>query len=262
MNVLITGATSGIGKALVKQYILAGAKVIACGRNQQKLDDLIAELTLAEILPENNQSQVLQCLCFDITDKLAIAQQLKQIEAIELAILNAGDCEYIDDVMHFDAERFEWVIQVNLIAMAYLTKALLPKLKPQGRLAFMSSSVTYLPFPRAQAYGASKAGVDYLASALRLDLLPHQLNVSVIHPGFVDTALTQKNDFNMPFLITSEQAATRVYQGLNAGKDIIEFPRRFIWLLKLFAILPAGLWQRINKPNLQKHYLDKNISDR
>ena len=102
-----------------------------------------------------------------------------------------------------------------------------------------------MPFPRSEAYGASKAGVDYLANSLRLDLAKHDIDVTLVHPGFVRTPLTDKNDFAMPFLLTSEQAAHRMIVGIEKRKKYLHFPKRLTLTMKLLAFLPASLWQRL-----------------
>ncbi|MFD2166862.1 SDR family NAD(P)-dependent oxidoreductase [Thalassotalea euphylliae] len=233
MKVLITGATSGIGLSLVERYSRSNYDVIACGRSEEKLSRL------------KTQFPKISTLVFDITDNIQINKAISAIENLDVAILNAGDCEYIDDVMAFDADLFARVVTVNLISMGYLVSALIPKLNQQGTLALMSSSVTNLPFPRAQAYGASKAGVDYLAKTLELELTPKGIHVALIHPGFIKTPLTDKNDFDMPFLMTSDEAAERIFDGIGRGKSLIQFPKRFMYLMKFIAILPKSWWARM-----------------
>ena len=254
MRVLITGATSGIGEALVATYLAAGHTVIACGRSQDKLHTI-----------QNNSVNLtgkLECLRFDITKREEIDAAIKELASIDIAILNAGDCEYIDDPFHFDSALFERVIHVNLIAMGHLITALIPKIAKGGQLALMSSSVTNLPFPRAQAYGASKAGVDYLAKTMRLELEPYDIDVSLIHPGFIKTPLTDKNDFDMPFLMTAEDAANRIAIGLDKRKAKLEFPKRFIYLLKFIALLPSFVWASLNRKAVYAKFQErKELTD-
>ena len=119
-------------------------------------------------------------------------------------------------------------------------------------LAIVSSSVSWLPLPRAEAYGASKAALDYLADTLRLDLASKGIGVTLIRPGFVQTPLTAKNDFPMPCLVTVEEASRAIMDGLTAGRHQIHFPRRFIWLLRLLGALPVGLWLRLGRALVSK----------
>ncbi|MGJ8682819.1 SDR family NAD(P)-dependent oxidoreductase [Paraglaciecola sp.] len=228
-TVLITGGTSGIGLSLAQKYIENGDKVIVCGRNQSKLSDL-------------SEKAFKTCL-FDLNNPDEIKTQFNDINSIDIAIFNAGDCRYIDDAKQFDGELFSQIISTNLSSLGWLLQFTLPKMTNGGQVVFISSSATLLPFPRSEAYGASKAGMDYLANSLRLDLLKENIDVTLVHPGFVKTPLTDKNDFQMPFLITSENAASRIINGVNKRKKYLHFPKRLTLILKLFSYLPFSIWQ-------------------
>lgn len=224
-SVLITGASSGIGEQLARDYAADGWHVYACGRRTEPL------LALAE-------SGQVSPLTFDTSNNRDIHQQTAAIAELDLVILNAGTCEYINDAKHFDANLFKRVIDTNLIGMANCLEALLPKLRPGGQLALMSSSVTRLALPRAEAYGASKAGIDYLARSLALDLAQHRISVSLIQPCFVDTPLTRRNKFRMPGLVDVNKASTIIRQGLARRRSTIAFTRLFIASLHLLRLLP------------------------
>jgi NAD(P)-dependent dehydrogenase (short-subunit alcohol dehydrogenase family) len=233
MRIMITGATSGIGKALTLAYAQAGHQIIACGRNREKLNELAAV------------SPNIETLCFDLFEYGSYPSLSPEQGPLDLLMLNAGDCEYIDDALAFDAKRFEKIININLISVAYCLQAWLPQIKPMGRLVLISSSAQFLPLSRAEAYGASKAALTYLGRTLAIDLAKHQIQVTLVHPGFVDTPLTKRNRFAMPMLITSEQAATNIILGLEKGQSEIAFPKLFIFLIRCLAILPQGLWRRL-----------------
>lgn len=233
-TVLITGATSGIGEALVQKYAEQNYHVIACGRNQQKLALLV------------QKHPQLTPLTFDINnhnDIALAANSLPENLTLDVVILNAGDCQYIDNAKQFNGQVFADIIATNLQALGWLLQYFLPKVATNGQLVFISSSATLLPFPRAEAYGASKAGVDYLANSLRLDLKQENIAVTLVQPGFIKTPLTAKNNFSMPFMLTSENAATRIFKGIQAKKNTVHFPKRLTLLLKFIALLPAGVWQ-------------------
>ncbi len=233
-NILITGATSGIGKQLAREYARAGERVIGCGRNRARLDELEAG------------NSGLRGLAFDVGNRKQVASAAATIsEPLDLVILNAGDCEYIDDPMQFDGELFARIVKVNLVSLGYCVEALLPKIRRGGRLVIVSSSATFLPFPRAAAYGAAKAGADYLARTLAIELQPHGIDVSLVRPGFVKTPLTDKNTFDMPMRVSTEFAARAIMRGVVKGKSEISFPRRFTWVLRLLSVMPGALWQRI-----------------
>ncbi|MCC0180925.1 short-chain dehydrogenase [Aeromonas hydrophila] len=237
-RVLITGATSGIGFQLALDYRRAGWQVWGCGRDGERL----LALGRHGITP----------LQFDGRDASAVSEAAACLPRVDLVILNAGNCEYMDVAEGFDGALFARVIETNLIATGHALAAFLPLLGAGGRLAIVSSSVSWLPLPRAEAYGASKAALDYLADTLRLDLAGKGIGVTLIRPGFVATSLTAKNDFPMPCLVTVEEASRAIMAGLAAGRHQIHFPRRFIWLLRLLGALPVGLWLRLGRTLVSK----------
>lgn len=230
-KVLITGATSGIGYALFESFVAKSYDVIACGRNQETLN--------------NMKPLAFQTCQFDMTIKSQVEAAALSIDNIDILILNAGDCRYIDNAKQFNGEVFQDIINTNLIAIGWLLQYLLPKVNRGGQVIFVSSSATLMPFPRSEAYGASKAGMDYLANSLRLDLVTENIDVSLVHPGFIKTPLTDKNDFSMPFLLTADEAASRIVKGVDARKKYIHFPKRLTLLLKAFSFLPRSLWQSL-----------------
>ncbi|HHQ4629174.1 SDR family NAD(P)-dependent oxidoreductase [Aeromonas hydrophila] len=237
-RVLITGATSGIGFQLALDYRRAGWQVWGCGRDGERL----LALGRHGITP----------LQFDGRDASAVSEAAASLPRVDLVILNAGNCEYMDVAEGFDGALFARVIETNLVATGHALAAFLPLLGAGGRLAIVSSSVSWLPLPRAEAYGASKAALDYLADTLRLDLAGKGIGVTLIRPGFVQTPLTAKNDFPMPCLVTVEEASSAIMAGLTAGRHQIHFPRRFIWLLRLLGALPVGLWLRLGRTLVSK----------
>ncbi|CAJ1841771.1 Sulfoacetaldehyde reductase [Aeromonas hydrophila] len=237
-RVLITGATSGIGSQLALDYRRAGWQVWGCGRDGERL----LALGRHGITP----------LQFDGRDASAVSEAAASLPQVDLVILNAGNCEYMDVAEGFDGALFARIIETNLIATGHALAAFLPLLGAGGRLAIVSSSVSWLPLPRAEAYGASKAALDYLADTLRLDLAGKGIGVTLIRPGFVQTPLIAKNDFPMPCLVTVEEASRAIMAGLTAGRHQIHFPRRFIWLLRLLGALPVGLWLRLGRTLVSK----------
>ncbi|MBD1584050.1 SDR family NAD(P)-dependent oxidoreductase [Pseudoalteromonas sp. S16_S37] len=230
-RVLITGATSGIGRGLAEQYAKDHI-VYACGRNEQALGELAK---IDNVTP----------LQIDVTNLAEIQSQCAHIAALDILILNAGNCEYIDDAKHFDSALFKRVVEVNLLSLGYCLEVLLPKVKNGGQLVIVSSSAAFLALPRAQAYGASKAGATYLAQSLAVDL--DDIDVSVVHPGFVKTPLTDKNDFPMPMAVSVEQATKAIMQGIAKRRKEIHFPKRFTFILKLLQLLPFSLWLLLSK---------------
>ena len=233
-QVLITGASSGIGEQLALDYAQQGWGVYACGRNVEKLQAL------------STQNSHITPLPFDVTDSGKVAEAMSKVRGgLDLLILNAGNCEYIDDPINFDSALFERIIKVNLVSLGYCLEHALPLIKQGGQLAIVSSSAAFLPFPRATAYGTAKAGASYLAKTLTIELKPHNIDVSLVSPGFVKTPLTDKNNFEMPMRVTVAYASNAIIKGLAKRKKEIHFPSRFTLFLKLLAALPAPIWRAI-----------------
>ncbi len=233
MNILLTGSSSGIGLQLARDYLAQGHHVTCCARNAATL------LTLQAAYPTTMRS----CL-FDVADLQQCRDQLESSGPFDLVILNAGTCEYID-VSAFDAESFARVVETNVLGVANCLELLLPKIEQSGSLALMGSSSSFLPLPRAEAYGASKAAIEYLARTLAIGLKRRDIAVSYIAPGFVETPLTDRNDFPMPMRVDVEFASRRIRDGLARRRPEIHFPKAFTWTLKLVAMLPDGLQRRL-----------------
>ncbi|MGG5215035.1 MULTISPECIES: SDR family NAD(P)-dependent oxidoreductase [Rahnella] len=226
-RVLITGASSGIGKQLAQDYAAEGWEVIACGRDAEKLIAVAAASPL--IIP----------LRFDITDLTETRQALQDVQA-DLVILCAGTCEYLDDGV-VEAEKVVRVMNTNFIGPVNCLDALLPRLAPGSRVALVGSVAWLLPFSRSEAYGASKAALAFFARSLAVDLAKRQIHISLIQPGFVETPLTARNDFPMPMMVTVVQASKHIRKKLAHGASEIAFPPLFARLLKTTALLPVGL---------------------
>lgn len=232
-GVLITGASSGIGRQLALDYAEAGQAVIACGRNKEALDALCQQN--ANISP----------LIFDVTDLQQTRQRMAELPFIpQLWLFNAGCCEYIDHGQ-VDAELIARVFAVNFHGVVNSVAATQHLYQAGHRVAIISSVAGELALPRAEAYGASKAAVTYFGRSLALDLASKQVAVSVVCPGFVDTPLTAKNTFAMPMIITAEQASQTIRQRLARGDSTIYFPRLFTTMVRLLARLPVSWQQRL-----------------
>ena len=234
MRVLITGATSGIGRQLALDYHGDNHEVWALGRNQHALDELSLE--------------GLQAVRLDLEDREATLDWFGAMNPIDLAILNAGSCEYVN-LPHFDSALVNRVMRTNVESMAVSIEGVLPLLRQGERphLVAVGSSAAYVPLSRAEAYGASKAAIEYMIRTLRIDLYQEQIDVSLVCPGFVKTPLTDRNDFSMPFRISVEEASKRIRRGIEKRQLEIHFPRRFTYILKALSLIPEALWVRISQ---------------
>ena len=239
-RVWITGASSGIGRAVAIEFARRGCVLALSARNRPLLDQVARECTGASpmVVP------------FDVTDLRANMDATRQIAAqlggIDIAFLNAGTCEYIN-ARNFDAALCERVMRTNFVGLANGIEAVLPVLRNSSyaQLVGMSSVVAYGALPRAEAYGASKAAIRYLMESLRLDLRSEPISMTVVCPGFVKTPLTDRNDFPMPFLLGAEDAARIIVDGVAARRPEINFPRRLSIPFKAAAMLPGSIYTRL-----------------
>jgi NAD(P)-dependent dehydrogenase (short-subunit alcohol dehydrogenase family) len=236
----VTGASSGIGRAVTVELARRGALVIASARHEPELSKLARECGGDRVV----------ALPFDVTDRPATQRATDEIHRrwgrLDVAFFNAGTCEYVE-VTKFDSAVFERMIRTNFLSMVYGIEAVLPLLRqsPAPQLVGMSSTVAYRGLPRSEAYGASKAAIKNLFESLQIDLFPESISVSAVCPGFVRTPLTDRNDFQMPFRIEADDAARRIVDGIEARKPEIHFPRRFSLLFKLLTLLPGRLYIRL-----------------
>lgn len=231
-TILITGASSGIGRETASYYAKQGWTVYALARSADKLAELAAE----------NPERIIP-VSLDLTDTAAMQEWQRRLPAtvnFDVVLLNAGNCEYVE-ATDLDLAAFERTFAINFQAVVASTKLFLPKLQAGNTLAIVSSMAHFFPFTRSEAYGASKAAVSYFAESLRVDLSDTGIRVCLIEPGFIDTPLTQKNDFAMPFLMPVATAAKRIFDGINAKKLRLRFPRRLGYLLKVLSMLPYGM---------------------
>ncbi|MDF9616390.1 SDR family NAD(P)-dependent oxidoreductase [Pseudomonas entomophila] len=229
----LTGASSGIGAALARLLLEQGHHVALGARRRDSLVPLMAQYPAQVLLAIGD---------LDMPEHVAtIAEQItRRWGALDLVVLNAGTCEYLEPGQ-FDPALLERVVRTNLFAVSHCLAAALPLLRLGERphLVVMGSSVTWLALPRAGAYGASKAAVRYLLESLRIDLANEGIDATLVSPGFVDTPLTRRNDFPMPQLWSAEHAALHIAARLPRRPQEINFPTAFTLLLRLLGALPV-----------------------
>lgn len=246
-TIWITGASSGIGYETAQALANQGNIIIASGRNKEALAKL--SRTSSHIIP----------MVFDLisdhpdsisNDLLSLTTRLDRI------ILSAGDCQYLN-VDESDWSCIDQIMNINFHGSVRAIKAALPLLEKSkhGHIVAISSMASLAPFTQAEAYGASKAALSYFLNALRIDLKNKQIDVTDIMPGFIDTPLTQKNDFSMPFLLSSKEASNRIIKAIEKRKFVAVFPLRLYWLFKTFSLFPKT-WLKINRPKVTNDIQD------
>lgn len=245
-TIWITGASSGIGLALAKRLAEQNNFLILSARSEDKLESLRAT--------KPDQFAVLPV---DVTGRESLAQVATGLgeitDYLDMVIVCAGTCEY-DNGPFLDRELYQRVFDANFFGAVNTIQLALPLLKKselRANIVGVSSLSTLAPFSRAEAYGSSKAALEYFLSTLRVDLAEDNIDVTIVRPGFVDTPLTRRNDFDMPFIMTSEQAAEALLQGLEKNKRIINFPWQMTYALKLLNAIP-WVWFNFIAPRLKK----------
>lgn len=237
MNVWITGGSSGIGLALARHYATQGHQVTVSARPGARLDAARPQLTPLGVHIEP----------LDVTDETAVGETVARIEAargpIDLAVLNAGTYEPIS-ATNFTSARARALMEVNYFSVCHALQALLPRYKARGtgQLAVMASIAGYRGLPYAGIYSAAKSAAIRLCESLHPELRAAGIQLSVINPGFVKTPLTDLNEFRMPFLISAEEAAVKIGEGIASGQFEIRFPRRMAWLMGFLTHLPYAAW--------------------
>jgi short-subunit dehydrogenase len=235
-RVWITGASSGIGEALISQFLTAGCAVALTARREEQLTALAT--------PYLQAGKKVLVLAGDVTDGVRMHEIVREIEkawgGLDIAIFNAGWYKPVSP-KKWDLSIFQKSMDVNYYGVLHGIDAVLPLMMAQkkGWLAMVSSVAGYRGLPRASAYCASKSALI----ALSFDLRPFGIGVSVINPGFIATPMTASNTFYMPFLRSPEYAARKILKGLKKEKDEIHFPLPFTLLMKLLRILPFKLYK-------------------
>lgn len=235
--VWLTGASSGIGEALVFELARRGARVAITARRADVLQSIQAKA-----------GEGVECFPGDVTNldemKRVVAEVESRMGPIDVAIPNAGT-HVFSVPEEFNSEEYLSIMRLNFGGTLYCIEAVLPGMlkRGQGRLAPVASLAGYRGLPRAAAYGASKSAMIHFLESIRFHLKRRGIVISIVNPGFVKTPLTDKNDFRMPFLISAEQAATIICDGIEKGKREIAFPFPFNWVLKIARVLPDPIYE-------------------
>ena len=237
--VWITGASAGMGRALALQMARKGYDVIASARSVDQLEALAAES--AGML-----GRIYAHAC-DATDQAGMAAAVAEIEdrhgPLCLAVFNAGNY-WPTRGEALDIEAFRKTYELNLFGVLNGLVPVVERMKGHGRgqVVLVASVSGYTGLPKASAYGASKAAINNMAESLKFDFDRMNIRIQVVNPGFIDTPLTEKNDFAMPALMPVDKAIAAMIYGMENGGFEITFPRRFTYVLKLMRILPHPLY--------------------
>jgi short-subunit dehydrogenase len=234
---LITGGSTGIGAELAKELRRRGARVVICSRKKDQLEATAKEIDAVPI----------QADLSDPKRAKEVVDEAKQIlGSLDLVIANAGfGGNRPAHVLR--PEHFVSMYQTNVIGACVTLTAAIPHMLEAGRgnLAGISSLAAYRGLPNGAAYSASKAALSTFLESIRVDLFRTGIVVTDVRPGFIDTPLTRKNKFKMPFLMPADVAAAKILRAIARGRRVYAFPWQ-TWLgAKLLTALPAFIYDRV-----------------
>jgi NADP-dependent 3-hydroxy acid dehydrogenase YdfG len=212
---LITGASSGIGEATARVFAQHGIRLIICGRRTEKLELLKKELA--------TQTDV-HILTFDVRDKADVAERIanlpEEFKQIDILVNNAGNAHGLASIQDGNLEDWDAMIDINVKGLLYVSKAIIPNMVAQnhGHIVNIGSIAGKEAYPNGNVYCASKFAVDALNQGMRMDLYKHNIKVSSVNPGMVET------EFSLVRFKGDAQRAKQVYNGLQplTAHDIAE----------------------------------------
>ena len=232
-RVWIIGASSGIGAALARELHSRGARVAISGRRAAELEEVSGGEMIA--------------LPLDATDGGALAAgaltAAREMGGLDTVVWCAAYWEQTDPKV-WDAASFARHVELNLLGFNSLLGAVLPGMveRGAGHIVGIASVAGFRGFPGGEAYGATKAAQIALLESLRASLRRSGVRVTTVAPGFVKTALTDVNEFPMPFIISAEKAARSIARGLERGQMEVVFPFRMAVAMKFARLVPVRAW--------------------
>jgi NAD(P)-dependent dehydrogenase (short-subunit alcohol dehydrogenase family) len=236
-HVWVVGGGSGIGRGLALALARRGAVVTASARWLDALERLAAEA--------REEGASITPLAVDVGDASGLREAWARLCAErgtpDAVVYSAGAWEPAS-LARLD-EALDTQVAANFTGLVRVAALAVPPMRERGEglLVGLSSASALLALPRAEVYGATKAAATYFLRSLRLDLRRSGVRVMTVHPGFVRTPLTERNDFAMPVLLEPEQAVAAVLDGIDRGRAQVDFPRRLLWPIKFAGALPRPL---------------------
>ena len=242
----ITGASSGIGKAVAIKFAKNGWIVAASARRENLLNEL----------KEINEN--IYPFPLDVTDidkcKLIATNIINQFRNIDICLFGTGMHDPKSE-KKFNLEKVREIMEVNYFGTMNSINSIYDYFseKKNGQISIISSVAGYRGLPAAGAYCASKAALTSFAESLNFDMQMKNVRVSLVSPGFIKTPMTDQNDFPMPMIKSPEFAANEIYKGLTVKRGFeIHFPKAFTYFLKFLQILPSGIYFKLVSKGMKK----------
>lgn len=243
MKVVITGATAGIGAELARQYAAAGTTLALTGRRKDRLDAVAEECRV--------RGAAVHVYNVDVVDRGGMAALAKDFIAkaggVDLVIANAG-MGNPDKLKDGDATAIGALLEVNVVGVTNTLVPFVPTMIAQqrGQLVAVASIAGFRAFPYHAGYSASKAAVQTLMDGFGLTLEKHGIACTCINPGFIESEMTAKNDFPMPFLLRTDEAARRMRRAIARRRRVYTFPWQMAFLARfVLPLLPRFVVKRL-----------------
>ncbi|MFL2889736.1 MAG: SDR family NAD(P)-dependent oxidoreductase [Pelagibacteraceae bacterium] len=234
-KVWITGASSGIGRALAEKFANENWQVAVSARREKLLNEIA-------------QHQNISSYPLDVTDETRVEKVffnvLNDFKDLDLCIFSSGayDPKLEKEINNNQIKK---IMNINFFGVLNCIKSVenFFKSKKGGHISIVSSIAAYRGLPNSSGYGPSKAALTNLTESLYFDFKKHNVRISLISPGFIKTPLTDKNEFSMPFIKSPEFAANKIYKGIVRTKSFeIDFPKELTTILKFLRILPYSIY--------------------
>ncbi len=238
MKILITGSSSGLGAELARQYATNKNSLILLARREDKLKSLQKELS--------QTAQNVEIIVADVTEFEVLQEKITKMGYVDMVILNAGiSIGHSEELTSF--KDFKRLYDVNVLSNHAILEILLPRFKEQksGKIVFISSLASLISMPTSKAYSSSKRAVNAYAEGLRYKYNRYGIKVINILPGFIKSEMTDKNKFNMPFILETSEGVRRIIKAIEKNKRIYAFPLRFYLIISMLNLLPRLLREKI-----------------
>jgi short-subunit dehydrogenase len=243
--ILVTGASTGIGKELAKKLSKKKCKLVLVARRVELINNLIEDLS------QHSEAEFLPIKC-DVSNKDEVSEAYEKIISnfgrIDIAILNAGFGENMK-VNEYNSELAETIFGANVFGIIYWVEKLIPDFlkRKYGMIVGVSSLADSRGFSGSGFYCSSKAAASIYLEGLRVELKPKNVKVITVKPGFVRTPMTDKNEFKMPFLMEADKAAQIILKGIKKEKRIIQFPFLTVLGSKIVSVFPEWIFEKLGK---------------
>ena len=242
----ITGASSGIGRALSIKFAKEGWIVAASARRENLLKEL------------NKLNENIHPFPLDVTDpdqcKIIFENIVKRFNDIEISVFCTGIHDPKSE-KEFNLDKIREIMEVNYFGTMNSINSVYKyyREKKNGQISIVSSVAGYRGLPAAGAYCASKSALSSFAESLHFEMQRNNVRVSLISPGFIKTPMTDKNEFPMPMIKSPEFAAEQIYNGLVKSSSFeIHFPKLFTYIMKFLKILPNNIYFKLVEKGMKK----------